>query len=159
MIGSNITNGKTALRLRACKTEAKRLYDVYLATFQQAPEARDVLYMQYFSIYPFEKEALQNDVIQIVRRDFIWDFQYTMLGEDRLIRLKRQPAGLSLAAHKDRELVEITTRRFYKVDEPGGTIHYRRHETSGTSVTQINTREAVLLAEQLLAAFRADASR
>jgi hypothetical protein len=55
--------------------------------------------------------------------------------------------------------VEITTRRFYKVDEPGGTIHYRRHETNGTSVTQINTMEAVLLAEQLLAAFRADAIR
>jgi hypothetical protein len=159
MTGSNSLNGKTTLSLRACKTEAERLQDVYLATFQQAPEAPDVLYKHYFSKYPFEKEALQNDVIQIVRRDFIWDFKYTMIGEDRLIGLKRQPAGLSLATHKDRELVEITTRRFYKVDEPGGTIHYRRHETSGTAVTQINTMEAVLLAEQLLAAFRTDAIR
>src|SRR4051794_31269857 len=155
MAEKRILSGKTALTLRACKTEAERLQDLYLATFQQAPEAQDVLYKQYFSIYPFEKEALQNDVIQIVRRDFIWDFKYTMIGEDRLIGLKRQPAGLSLATHKDRELVEITTRRFYKVDEPDGTIHYRRYETSGTSVTQLNTREAVLLAEQLLAAFRA----
>jgi hypothetical protein len=158
MAEKRILSGKTPLDLRSCKTEAERLKDVYLATFQQAPEAQAVLYKQYFSIYPFEKEALQNDVIQIVRRDFIWDFKYTIIGEDRLIGLKRQPAGLSLATHKDRELVEVTTRRFYKVDEPGGTIHYRQHETSGTSVTQINTREAVLLAEQLLAAFRADAS-
>jgi hypothetical protein len=82
-----------------------------------------------------------------------------MLGEDRLIGLKRHPAGLSLATHKDWELVEITTRRFYKVDEPGGTIHYRRQRTNDTQITQINTREAVLLAEQLLAAFRADAIR
>ena len=159
MTGRTILNGKTALSLRECKTEAARLQDVYLATFQQAPEAQDVLYKQYFSIYPFENEALQHDTLQIVRREYIWDFTYTMLGEDRLIGLKRQPAGLSLATHKGRELVEITTRRFYKVDEPGGTIHYRRHETSGTSVTQINTREAVLLTEQLLAAFRADAIR
>ena len=51
---------------------------------------------------------------------------------------------------------QTTTRRFYKVDEPGGTIHYRRHDTNGTTVTQLNTREAVILAKQLLAAFRAD---
>ena len=159
MTGRTILNGKTALSLWDCKTKAERLQDVYLTTFQQAPEAQDVLHKQYFSIFPFEKEALQNDVIQIVRQAYIWDFKYTMIGEDRLIGLKRQPAGLSLATHKDRELVEITTRRFYKDAEPGGTIHYRRHETSGTAVTQINTREAVLLAEQLLAAFRADAIR
>src|SRR3954465_11331495 len=159
MAEKRILSGKTALTLRACKTEAERLKDVYLATFQQAPEAQAVLYKQYFSMYPYEKEALQNEVIQIVRQEYIWDFKYTMIGEDRLIGLKRQPAGLSLATHKNRELVEISTRRFYKVDEPGGTIHYRRHETRGTSVTEINTREAVLHAEQLLAAFRADAVR
>ena len=159
MTGRSILQQKTLLDLLACKTEAERLKDEYLATLQQAPEARDVLYKQYFSIYPFEKEALQNDVIQIVRQAYIWDFKYTMIGEDSLIGLKRQPAGLSLATHKDRELVEITTRRFYKADEPGGTIHYRRHETSGTAVTQIDTREAVLLAEQLLATFNADAIR
>src|SRR5438067_10930386 len=97
MTGRNIRKGKTALSLRACKTEAERLKDIYLATFQQAPDAQAVLSKQYFSMYPYEKEALQNEVIQIVRQEYIWDFTYTMIGEDRLIGLKRQPAGLSLA--------------------------------------------------------------
>ena len=159
MRNRNVPDGRTPLYLRACETEAERLSEVYLVEFRQAPEATSVLHKQYFSIYPFEKEALQNDVIQIVRRGFIWAFTYTMIGEDRLIGLKRQPAGLSLATHQDRELVEITVRRFYKVDEPGGMIHYRRYDTGGIPATQINTREVVVLAEELLAAFLADSIR
>jgi hypothetical protein len=53
-------------------------------------------------------------------------------------------------------MVEITTRQHYLVDEPGGTIHYVQKVTNGTPVTQLNTKEAVVLAEQLLAAFRTD---
>ena len=82
-----------------------------------------------------------------------------MLGEARLIGLKRQPAGLSLATHEDREMVEITTRRFYKADEPGGIIQYAKKVTNSTPVTQLNTREAVELAEELLATFRTDSIR
>ena len=145
--------------MRACKTEAERLFALYLAEFRQAPEASSVLHKQYFSIYPFEKEALQNDVIQIVRRDFIWNLTYTMIGEDRLIGLQRQSAALSLATHEEQELVEITTCRYYLVDEPGGTIQYAKKVTNSTPVTQLNTREAVGFAEQLLAAFRTDGKR
>jgi len=52
--------------------------------------------------------------------------------------------------------VEITTRGYDKIDEPGGTISYRQQVTRGMLVTQVNTREAVARAEHLLAAFRGD---
>jgi hypothetical protein len=117
MAEKRILSGKTPLDLRSCKTEAERLFNLYLHEFQQAPEGAALLHKQYFSIYPYEKEALQHDVLQIVRRDFIWEFNYAMRGEDRLIGLQHRPAGLSFATHKDRERVEITTRRYDKADE------------------------------------------
>jgi len=160
MRNRHLLDGRTPLSLRACKTEAERIFELYLAEFRQAPEAPSALHKRYFSIYPFEKEALQNDTIQIVRRNFIWEFKYIMIREDRLIGLQRQPASPSLATYKDRERVEITTRRYYQADEPGGTIHYLRLSAQGThSLTQTNTREAVTLAEGLLAAFHNDADQ
>ena len=127
----NLLNGRTPLTLRACKTEAERLFALYLAEFRQAPEASSVLHKQYFSTYPFEKEALQNDVIQIVRRDFIWNLTYTMIGEDRLIGLARQPASLAKSAAEARDRVarqrQVGSKGMVKVSSltKGIAVHKR----------------------------------
>jgi hypothetical protein len=69
---------QTPLTLWECKQEATRLFDLYFNDFSQASEAKYVLHKQYFSIDSYEKEALQNDTIQIARRNFIWDFKYSI---------------------------------------------------------------------------------
>src|SRR3954471_21158523 len=109
MINTKATHGittQTLLPLWECKKEAERLFDLYLKEVSQAPEATYVLHKQYFSIYPYEKQAMQNDTIQIPRRDFIWDFKYSMMGDDRMIGLKNQPSSIAKSAYEDREIVK-----------------------------------------------------
>jgi hypothetical protein len=165
MTSRNIQNEQTPLTLWECKQEAARLFNLYLDEFSEAPEAKRVVHKQFFSPYPDGKLALQNDTIQIPRRDFIWYFKYSMIGEekilenDRMIGLKNHSTSIVKSAREDREMVEITRRRFYLVDEPGGTIHYTLLHMDGSTVHHVNTVEAVTLTERLLAAFRADLDR
>src|SRR4051812_16057379 len=162
MTNTRTTHGRpiqTPFSLGKCKQEAARLFALHLEEFRQAPEATYMLHKQYFSIYPYEKQALHNDTIQIPRRDFIWEIKYSMTGTESMIGLKSQPSSLARSAYEDREIVEIITRDFYLADEPGGTIHHTLLRVDGRTVNQVNTAEAVMLVERLLAAFCNDFDR
>jgi hypothetical protein len=112
----NLTEGraiqKASISQRAphLEDQAERLFDMYLETFEKAPES-DFLLKRYFFEKYFEKEYLQDNIFFIPRADFLWFFKYYLgdASKERIIELKKR------SAERAETEIEIAT------------IHIRRH--------------------------------
>jgi hypothetical protein len=149
---------KDLLPLRAThlKDEAKRLFDAYVETFQQAPESDFLLKRYFFSIY-FEKNYLQDNVFFIPRADFLWFFKYYVGDEpgERIIELKKRSTR---KAETKTEIATIQIRTNYTHEEGAADIVYMRtfEDRKGEEFIMQNTSDAVTQLEKLLDDFRND---
>src|SRR5436853_6783502 len=102
-------------RLPHLKDVAERLFDVYVETFQQAPESDFLLKRYFFTMY-FEKNYLQDNVFFIPRDEFLWFFKYYVSDEpvERTIELKKRSTE---RAEKEIEIATIQIRRFYTYEQ------------------------------------------
>jgi hypothetical protein len=145
-----------SLRAPHLEDEAERLFDAYLETFEQAPEA-DFLLKRYFFERYFEKNYLQDNIFFIPRADFLWFFKYFVSDEpgERLIELKKRSTE---KAETEIELATILIRTHYTFEEGAADILYTRAfaDREGEEFILKNTPEAVAHAEQLLDDFRND---
>ena len=149
---------KDPLLLRAThlKDEAKRLLDVYLETFQEAPESDFLLKRYFFTMY-FEKNYLQDNVFFIPRADFLWFFKYYVGDEpgERTIEVKKRSAE---RAEKEIEIAAIQIRRHYTYEQGAADIVYTRtfEDREREEFIMQNTNDAVTHVEKLLDDFRND---
>jgi hypothetical protein len=154
--GGGILNASGSLRAPHLKDEAERLFDAYLETFQQAPEA-DFLLKQYFFTLYFEKDYLQDNVFFIPRADFLWFFKYCKNDEqgERTIELKKRSTE---RAETEIEIATIHIRRYYTYEQGAADILYTRTfaDREGEDFIMQNTNDAVTHGEKLLADFRND---
>jgi hypothetical protein len=142
--------------------EAQRLIDLYISTFRNAPEADYLLKRAYFG-HSFHKDYLQDNVFFIPRADYLWFFTYELgrkifEGEgvgDKTIELKKRSASID---ETEIEIVTIQIRHHYTVEQGvADIIHTRRFDDrKGEEFIIKNSREAVALAEKLLADFTND---
>ena len=146
---------RTYLRL-SNEDEAERLLDLYVETFEKAPESDFLLKRYFFTMY-FEKNYLQDNVFFIPRADFLWFFKYSV-GEnpgERTIELKKRS---TTKAKTEIEIATIQTRVHYPVEEDPADIIYTRKASEEAEEAFIlkNTKEAVKHVAKLLADFRSD---
>jgi hypothetical protein len=136
--------------------EAKRLFDAYLETFQQAPES-DFLVKRYFFTPYFEKNYLQDNTLFIPREEFLWFFKYYLdeKRKERTIELKKRSANIW---EKEIEIATIQIRTNYTFEQGAADIIYTRRleDQEGEAFILENTDDAVSHVELLLADFRND---
>jgi hypothetical protein len=149
-------SASVSLRVPHLDDEAERLFEAYLETFQQAPEADFLLKRYFFSIY-FEKNYLQDNIFFIPRADFLWFFKYYLDAEkdERTIELKKRSTE---KAETEIEIATIKIRTHYTYEEGACDILYTRRfeDRDGEEFIMKNTTDAVTHVEQLLADFRSD---
>jgi len=84
------------LERSALRDEAKRLLQLFLKTFADAPEANFLFKRYYFNLLGqyYDKKYLQDNVLFIPRADFLWFFNF-YLGEheEENIELKKRSAS------------------------------------------------------------------
>ena len=102
--GGGIQQASGSQRLPHLQDVAERLFDVYLETFEKAPES-DFLLKRYFFEKYFEEEYLQDNIFFIPRADFLWFFKYCKDDEKGTwtIELKKRSAEKAIQG------VEIAT--------------------------------------------------
>ena len=151
-----LPNASGSLRAPHLDDEGERLFDAYLETFQEAPEA-DYLLKEYFFTMYFEKEYLQDNVFFIPRDKFLWFFTY-YIDEDKGVRTIELKKRSTTKAETEVELATINIRRHYTVEEGAADIIYTRRfsDREGVEFVLKNTKEAVTHVAQLLADFRSD---
>ena len=158
----NLTEGraiqKASISQRApdLEDQAERLFDMYLETFEKAPES-DFLLKRYFFEKYFEKEYLQDNIFFIPRADFLWFFKYYLgdASKERIIELKKRSAE---RAETEIEIATIHIRTRYTVEEGAADIIYTRKfaDREGEEFIMQNTNDAVTQVERLLVDFRND---
>jgi hypothetical protein len=154
--GTVIQHAATPLGAPHLEDEAERLFQMYLETFQQAPESDFLLKRYFFEIY-FEKEYLQDNIFFIPRDEFLWFFKY-FKGKapgDRTIELKKRSTE---RAETEIEIATILFRTHYTYEQGGCHIIYTRKfaDQEGVEFILKNTKDAVAHVEQLLVDFRSD---
>jgi hypothetical protein len=154
--GGGIQNASSSLRAPHLEDMAERLFDAYLETFKQAPEAEFLLKRYFFEIY-FEKEYLQDNIFFIPRADFLWFFKYFIGKEpsDRTIELKKRSTSI---AETEIEIAMIQIRTHYTYEEGAADIIYTRKASESAKEAFIlkNTKEAAKQVAKLLVDFHND---
>jgi hypothetical protein len=154
--GGGIQNASNPLRAPHLEDQAERLFDMYLETFEKAPESDFLLKRYFFTIY-FEKGYLQDNVFFIPRADFLWFFKYCKDDEkgERTIELKKRSAE---RAETEIEIATIHIRRHYTHEQGAADIIYTRKfaDREGEEFIMHNTNGAVMQVERLLDDFRSD---
>jgi hypothetical protein len=154
--GGGIRNASSSLRAPHLQDQAERLFDMYLETFEKAPES-DFLLKRYFFEKYFEKEYLQDNIFFIPRADFLWFFKYCKDDEKGtwIIELKKRS---SERAVQEIEIATIHLRTHYTFEEGAADIIYTRKfaDREGEEFIMQNTNDAVTNVERLLDDFQSD---
>jgi hypothetical protein len=149
-------NASGSQRLPHLQDVAERLFDVYLETFEKAPES-DFLLKRYFFEKYFEKEYLQNNNFFIPRADFLWFFKYYLddARKERIIELKKRSAEKAIQGV---EIATVLIREHYTYEQGAADIIYTRTfaDREGEAFVLKNTKEAVKHVAKLLVDFRSD---
>lgn len=143
-------------KLPDLQDQAERLFDVYLETFEKAPES-DFLLKRYFFEKYFEKEYLQDNIFFIPRYDFLWFFKYFLDDKRKewIIELKKRSAERAVQGV---EIATILIREYYTYEQGPADIIYTRTvaDREGEECIMQNTNDAIEHVEKLLADFRSD---